>query len=394
LSISDRILKILPSDDASPSPKPAGKQLISLLDHYLVHIGEQGSILPKNATNERLSELANHDWKTSGFFFLTYLHPDMRSTGSQVFEQVRSPIFRPLEAHDTQPPDSDAGQCDYMEIFDALITCPDSDSEQSDGKGTINADSDISSPLHRSLSQQRQNALARQDQIKNSEGAPNMKTRKVGMNKELGVLQSDKGRASGRITQQEFGNKETKASSSQSSYGDATEERLPSLSFSKGHLDYVATLSSWKPVIDYHPAHAPATSEQTTVHDVTSVLVEDRISGHYLQLYATQDYTAYTARSDAPAPSRAVFPSKGKPNNSPSSICRCSPPSFGTNGSIPMSRYCPIHSHEEPYQTATSTLFPLQRYVPRGSTLQPVADISLIKRLSYSQSSHIADCNA
>ena len=107
---------------------------------------------------------------------------------------------------------------------------------------------------------------------------------------------SEQDEGSGRITQQDFG-KESKAANSQSNNGDTTEEKLTSPPFSKDHLDYVATLSSWKPVIDYHPDYAPATSEQSNIDDVTSVAIQDCISGPGLN-----DHLPYAARIGAPTP--------------------------------------------------------------------------------------------
>jgi len=266
-----------------------------LLDHYLVHIGEQGSILPKHATNKRLAELANHDWKTSRIFLLAYLRSDIRPTGSHVFGQVRSPIVRPSEAHDARLPDSNSGQCDalsdYMEVFDAFINYSDGDSEQDEG--------------------------------------------------------------SGRITQQDFG-KESKAANSQSNNGDTTEEKLTSPPFSKDHLDYVATLSSWKPVIDYHPDYAPATSEQSNIDDVTSVAIQDCISGPGLN-----DHLPYAARIGAPTP--AVV---GQ--------------SYDTRAPIRTYQYYQGPSANQAHQTdsqhSQSDDSPSHRYVPHGITLEPVSN--------------------
>lgn len=206
---------MLLGDDADSSSIVIRKQLITLLDHFIVYIGDQACILPKQAACERLKELANHDWKTSRCFLLAYLRSEPARPGR--CEKLGSTPSASMDSAITSYDCADDDLADYMEIFESFIDCPDSEDRSNLKQFQDGLDCDRTSTSTHSTPK-----LPHFDPLS---GPP--RTHPSAMD--------DSSTNNRQITP------------------------LPSvaLAFSKDDLKYVEIMSSWRPVIDYHPLHTP-----------------------------------------------------------------------------------------------------------------------------------------
>lgn len=206
-------------DQTDPKSSATGKQLITLLDHFIVYIGEQASILPKQGAGKRLTELASHDWRTPRCFLLAYLRPHGITARSEtrVCETQVSTASGPISTAITPYECSDESLTHYMELFESLIDYPEAeevshenrfqDLPQCGGDANGLPTTPEPPPLDDPSELSRSNPLVMNNSPTNNE----------------------------EITS------------------------LPSaaLAFSKDDLKYVEILSSWKPIIDYHPLRTP-----------------------------------------------------------------------------------------------------------------------------------------